>query len=871
MPAPPPDAIPAHDRPAYFRPVIPLLFALMAGILGARFGPAWGLWIAGPTGVTALGAAVYALIWNKPAKIAPLLLFACLGYFLLFTWNAEKRFADHVSHYIETRSHHIIGTIVESPMASRFRQTCFIDDLEITPAKREPYQPVRGKIRVSIYGTQPQVKSGDRIAFFSEIRPFTNFKNPGAFDYRQHMADRGIWGTTYTATHKLSIHADASKAGLNPVEALRDRLAGQIARAADGDSRALLMALLLGERRRITDELREAFNRAGVSHILAISGLHVGIVATTAFFGFKWLLSFATPLLFLGWSRKGAALLAIGPVIFYGLLAGMSPSTQRAVIMISIFLMTFLLEKDHDIFNTLAAAGLIILTINPPALFSVSFQLSFAAVLSILYGLEKTAKGQQGLMARVPGPLRPILGFTWVTCLAIIGTAPVIMHYFNQLPVFGILSNLIIVPLIGFISVPTGLLSIAALNPVNADAAVLGLRLSAWFLDVSVGIIDLIARCPFSAIKTVTPSLLEIICYYMLLWCLLNLRRPTDASLQLQAPPPGTAGMGSDPTWRHNWLSGRNRVFPVIALTLMLAAGNTAYWLHKRFFDDSLRVTVLDVGQGSAALLELPRGACVLIDGGGFSDNTVFDLGRWVLAPYLWRNKIRTVDAVILSHPDADHVNGLVYILTHFRVGRIFSTHEPGDHDEYRKFADLIREKNIFHPDFQDLSRSFIINGVAFDVLSPPVNFMDPDVDAPWRNSNNNSLVLRITHGNQAILFPGDIMADAERELIAMHPQELKSAVLVAPHHGSRTSSTAGFLDAVNPRAVIISSGRPDTFPAPEVLEQYEHRALPILRTDSHGAVRITSDGRRLTCKPMVGKPLILRSDPAYMEIDPLR
>lgn len=842
----PPNAMPVENKPAYFRPVIPLLFSLMSGILAARYGPSLLVWLAGLAGVAALCATFRSFIRNRPAKIAPLLLYACLGYLLLATWTAEKRFYDHVSQYIDDRQYHISGTAIETPVVSRFRQTCILDDLQITPARRDPYLPVRGRIRVSIYGSEPVVQTGDRVAFFADIRPFTNFKNPGAFDYREHMQFRHIWGTTYTAAHKIRVAPCRDREGPAwRMQAVRDTLSGLIHQATDTDARTVLLALLIGERRHIPDGLREAFNRAGVSHILAISGLHVGIVASAAFFAFNWLLSFATPLLWRGWVRKGAALLAIVPVVFYGMLAGMSPSTQRAVIMISVFLLTFLLEKDHEIFNTLAIAGLIILIMDPPALFSISFQLSFAAVLSILYGLAKTQKGLQRVTARLPRLLGPPVGFMWVTCLAILGTAPVVMYYFNQLPVFGVLANLVLVPMIGFVSMPAGLFSILVLNPASTEAALLGLRLSAGVLDIAIAIIDAIARCPFSALKTVTPSPPEILCYYLLFWCLLNIRRPTDRST--------SAGVEKRP-------AGMNPVFPVLVMVVTLAAADAAYWIHKRFIDDSLRVTILDVGQGSAALLELPRGHCVLIDGGGFSDNTVFDMGRWVIAPYLWRNKIRTVDTVILSHPDADHVNGLVYILKHFRVGRVISTHEPAGHSEFLEFSDLIREKNIPHPDFERLPGSFSINGVIFDFLYPPVDFMSPEGGHPWRNPNNNSLVVRITHGNNAILFPGDIMADAENQLLGMHPDRLAAAVLIAPHHGSRTSSTPAFLDAVNPRAVIVSSSRPTTFPAPEVLERYENRGIHVLRTDTNGAVRIISNGQDLTCKPLIGNSLIFHS-----------
>jgi len=869
-----PDAIPVEDKPAYFRPVIPLLLALMAGIMGARHGPEWMTWPVGTAGVAAIIVSLNALIRNRNAKTAPLILYACLGYLLLFTWTAEQGFPDHVSRYMDERLYHISGTVIETPGVSRLRQTCVIDDIEITGARRDPYQQVRGRIRVSIYGTEPMVQSGDRIAFFSSIRPFTNFKNPGAFNYRQYMADRLIWGTAYTDTRKIMVTTTPGTAGAAwRIQEIRESLSGLIHRATDTNARPVLMALLLGERRQIPEELRDAFNRAGVSHILAISGLHVGIVATAAFFAFKWLLSFSSFLLWRGWVNKGAAILAVTPVVFYGLLAGMSPSTQRAVIMISVFLMTFPLEKEHEIFNTLALAGLVILIFDPPALFSVSFQLSFSAVVSILYGLEKSSKGLARITASLPRPAKPTIGFAWVTCLAILGTAPVIMYYFNQLPVFGVLANLAVVPLIGFISVPAGLFSILVLNLFSAEAAVLGLRLSAWFLDGSIWLIDLIARCPFAAFKTVTPSLLEILCYYLFFWCLFNIRgskNRSDASEKRWPHQNGEtiAQIGSKEIRTPAVLiSGITRkiavkaepVFLVLVMVIIIAAADAAYWAHKRFFDASLRVTILDVGQGSAALLELPRGHCVLIDGGGFSDNTIFDMGQWVLAPYLWRNKIRTVDTVILSHPHTDHVNGLVYILKHFRIGRVISTYEPAGHREYLEFIDLIREKNIPHTDFSSLPRSFRINGVMFDLLYPPDDFMGPDAGRPWQNPNDNSLVVRVAHGPHAVMFPGDITAEAENELIGMHPDGLEAAVLIAPHHGSRTSSTPAFLDAVNPRAVVVSSGRPATFPAPDVMERYQNRGIHLMRTDTHGAVRLISDGRRLTCRPLIGKIFILR------------
>jgi ComEC/Rec2-related protein len=224
----------------------------------------------------------------------------------------------------------------------------------------------------------------------------------------------------------------------------------------------VLKALVIGERSGVSPEVREAFTRSGVSHLLAISGLHIGIVASAAFVLFRWLLGFFPRLLMTGGARKGAALLTLVPVCLYALLAGMSPSTQRALVMAVVFLLAFLFEREHDLMNTLALAALAILAVHPPALFSISFQLSFAAVVAIVAGMPRPPPSPGGTLRPLaptrPGESRRAAGlFVMVSVLATAGTLPLVLHYFNTVSFIGVPANLVAVPVIGYGVVLAGL------------------------------------------------------------------------------------------------------------------------------------------------------------------------------------------------------------------------------------------------------------------------------------------------------------------------------------------------------------------------------------------------------------------------------
>jgi len=305
---------------------------------------------------------------------------------------------------------------------------------------------------------------------------------------------------------------------------------------------------------------------------------------------------------------------------------------------------------------------------------------------------------------------------------------------------------------------------------------------------------------------------------------------------------------------RKNALRPGNLAKLAMALVLLTLALDTCYWMYQRFWHTDLRVTVIDVGQGSASLLELPGGRAILVDGGGFSDNSSFDVGEKIIAPFLWRKKIRTVDTLILSHPNSDHLNGLIYIAHYFNVRTVWTNNESVNTLGYANFMEVIAHKNIQLPVFEDMPRRHRIGEVELNLLYPPANHIQLRNTQKWRNANNNSLIVKASLKSISFLFPGDVMAEAENELVHLEGNNLSSTVLIAPHHGSKTSSSMIFLNAVNPQVVVISSGlnNPFKLPHPETLKKYENKGCAIWRTDLSGAIRLATDGRDLAIKATI-------------------
>jgi competence protein ComEC len=850
----------------YHRPVIPLTLALIAGIVLGSAAPGWeglALALASACGLGMLRG----LIRRTPAAVWPLLLFVAIGYLSLQPWVHPRFAANHVSRFADSGPWRITGVVDARPLEFEHR-TQFVLRAERLENERGTHI-VTGLLRVTATEETVSFQSGDRLTFTSRIRSIRNFNNPGGFDFRRHLALRAIWGSAFIAGADSVAHEPQAAPGFfGPIEEARSAIARLVDQAHLGPETAVLKALLIGDSSGITPDLRRAFTQTGTSHILAISGLHITIVASIAFALFRWLLSWVPIVLRHAWTRPGAALATLIPVTLYAFLAGFSPSTQRALIMVAVFLLAFLVKREADLMNTVALAALVILCVQPAALFSISFQLSFAAVLAIVYVFERRGATHRPAAAdfvesRAAKIRRGLMVFCGVSLIAAWGTAPLGMYYFNMASFIGLPANCVAVPLMGYLVVAVGLMG-TLLAMLSIPAALLCYQISGWVLSKSIALIDLMARWPYAAVRTVSPSVEEMALFYLMSWSVLRLT--ADEPSAARPSNAGTGGWNAEPgvpvPTRGGFFGAirfavrrRRAASAVLVLSLIGAGADAGYWAYQRFGRQDLRVTVLDVGQGSSVLLEFPGGTTALVDGGGFAGTAGFDVGARVVAPFLWRQKIATIDTLILTHPNSDHVNGLTFIAENFHVRSLWTN---GEYRPIPGYEGLIRtglERGIALPRYADIPRHTPINDAQLEVLYPPVDFLERVGADRWRrDENNNSLVTKVSLGEVSILIPGDIMRPAEKELVALSGDRLKSTALIAPHHGSRTSSSEEFLASVAPQAVIVScAGRPGSgMPHSQVLQRYAACQARVYRTDRHGAVRLTTDGQGLAITPFL-------------------
>lgn len=821
----------------------------------------WALALAGACGA----AVIRCLLRRSNAVVSPLLLFTAIGYLSLQPWVCPRFPDHHISRFLDTGPWRIIGVVDARPLDFESR-TRFVLRVERLESAGETHD-ASGLLRVTVAGEAVGIDQGDRVGIRSRIRALRNFNNPGGFDFRRSMAYREIWGSAFVEGKDLGLLTNEAESGwFGWIDRLRSAVAGLIDQAGLGPEAAVLKALVVGDSSGVPADIRQVFTRTGTGHILAISGLHISLVASVAFALFRWLLSWLPTALRHAWVRKGAALLTLFPVTLYALVAGFSPSTQRALLMVSVFLLAFLAERERDLMNTLTLAAFCILAVQPASLFSISFQLSFAAVLSIVYGLERMqagrpvmpAGGEEGVMAKLKrgGSL-----FLAVSLFATWGTLPLGMYYFNNISFIGLLANCAAIPLMGYLAVMAGLTG-ALLAPLSAAAAIACFQAAGFVLSKSIALMEFMASMPYAAARTVSPSLFELALFYLLSWAALYL-----------ATGRGTAADPLASFHRGGWLDrlvrlrgflsravhdespARRAAAVVLVCCLIGACGDAGYWIYQRFGRRDLQVTLLDVGQGSAVLLEFPGGATALVDGGGFADMAAFDVGAAVVAPFLWRRKIATVETLILTHANSDHLNGLVFIADNFKVKRLWTNGESRPLAGYDRLMRTALERGIAAPRLADIPRKSTIEGAELEILYPPDDFPERRQVERWRgDENNNSLVTRVALGGVSVLIPGDIMQPAEKDLVASAGGRLKSTVLIAPHHGSRTSSSEVFLSAVAPQAVFIGcAGRPGSgLPHPQTLDRYAARGVQVYRTDRNGAIRLTTDGERLRIEPFL-------------------
>ena len=797
------------------RPLLLALIGLTTGIVGrqAAFSPTTSAAILLP-----LTLCCGAIIPRHQILAALIPLFALAGACLMDPWARMEKTLP-IPFPPETE---LSGQVTQLSIHGEDIK-CVLRDLHLNKDGAIP-PPLSG-IRLIIKGGHSlSLAEGMRVSATCQLRAFTNFNNPGRFDYRKHMAHRGIaaW-TKIKAIEATPLPGHPMGRWRTLLYNARRRIKASIKiHAPTPRSQALLSALITGDRSSISQPTRNLFTQTGTAHLLAISGLHLGIVTALFFFFFKHLFSLWHEPLLRGHTQRMTAIATMIPVLFYALLSGLAPSTQRALMAAALVLGALALYEEVDLPTTLALAALIILTVHPPALFSVSFQLSFAAVTAIVASLSQQQKASEEI---APPSFTQRAGmFLIPPWFATLGTAPLVWHHFGYAAPVGLIANLIIVPIASFGVVLPGLIGVLLL-PFSATFAGLFFFMAGHAAESAMGVASLFSILPYGFLTLPRPTPITTALVLTLLF-----------SLLLSQP--------------HRRKGPAAVAFYCLAM-LVITAFNT---FDKRHNNPNLRITVLDVGQGSAAVVDFPNGKRWLVDG-GFARPNGYDVGRYAVAPYLQKAQITSLDAVVLSHPESDHMGGLIHILRYFTVGELLTSPHKGKGELWELFCETATHTGTLKRCFTAQSLPMFVEGVHVSCLHPSA----PHTCFTGRGAaNNNSLVLMLSYGHHRFLLTGDIMEKAESRLVEQAGQALRADVIVVPHHGSATSSTSKFIDHVRPSIAVVSVGGSNRYGLPnkQVLSRYSKTGCALYRTDRHGAVTIESDGVSLSTKTFLSPPL---------------
>lgn len=740
-------------------------------------------------------------------------LFLASGMFL----EIHSRHSSELAVMAEQRMQvNIVGTVLEpsSETEGTARIRVRVEDL------LAPRTGVGGgeRLVLTVFKPVEGYSPGQRILFPARLRPFRNFKNPGHYDYERTMKLAGFACAASVSDGRRIVSMGKGSLGfpLDQLEGARRPVRDLLMRRLAPEQAALFRALILGEKRGIGEELRERFNRAGLGHVLAVSGLHVALVAWFTFSLCMRALSLSYRLALAADIRRTAAALTCLPVMAYGCLTGLEVSCQRAMIMVMVFLFSIILGKEKETWSTLSLAALLVLAVEPAALFSISFHLSFSAVVGILWlgpSLQKVLTSPARREGKTVGYASRFYVYfadiTAVTIAATIFLLPITCYYFQRFSLTVIPANLTVLPVLGLLLLPMGLLAALCLALSTALGEVL-IEGAAWVLERMMDYVAFWGSWSWSEVWVMSPNAPEVMLLYVLMFFLFY-------------------------CFRFAWARRG------IIVVLLFLAGDMAYWVQRNFHNPHLKVSFLDVGQGSAALVQFPGKERMLIDGGGFSRGRL-DVGKAIIAPYLLRSKITRIDYLVLTHPQIDHMGGLGFIASHFKPREFWHNGEKAETTVYRQLMETLRRANVQVLSPADWEGERKIGEATVTLLHPK-----GDDEERGLNPNDKSLVLKLNHQGRTLLFPGDLEGAGEDKVVLRAGPNLRSEVLVVPHHGSRTSCTSTFLEHVRPSVCVISVGEGNFFgfPSNEVLKRLEGLGCAVFRTDRDGAVEtaLTPEG----------------------------
>jgi competence protein ComEC len=719
------------------------------------------------------------------------------------------------------------GTVARAPQIETDATRIVLSDLMVKA--HAVWRPVGGKLRLTVGERLSNVSYGDTLFFVGTVSKPRNFYNPGGFDYELSLLRAGISVTSFVEKgNRLLIRDVNPSSPIGLIEHVRDAIRDFYDARFPTPEGAVIKALVLGERGDIPEDLLSAYYRTGVGHVLAISGSNVGIVFIFTYLFFYFVLVRCGRFPLRHSVRKWASIVSFFPVIVYTFLAGIEITVVRATLMISVFVLAILIEREQQVFNTLVLAAFVILVLLPASLFDPSFQLSFIAVLSIIVIYPPLIEPLKRRFFPIDGVRPPLfhrvafrlLQFTLVSCAAIVGILPVSAYYFHRVTPSALPLNFIVVPLLGPVATTLGLLCVPFITIAPQISFFLGL-LAAWAISLSNSAVLWTDALLPKGITVFGPTILEMILYYGLILSVFMFLKKRQWAL-------------------------------ILAILLTLASlADVATTAWHRYSPKRLEATFLSVGNGDSCVIKLPGGAVMVVDGGGLPVGT-FDVGENIVAPFLLRERIGRIDCMVLSHPEKDHVGGLTYLMNNFRVGELWITGDAASSEEAAVLIASARSLGVPVMTIGSSTPPRAIGAVDIRFLNPAPRVPDNPGDF-----NNRSLVFRIDYRRFSLLMTGDIGREGLARIRAER-NDLSAQVLKVPHHGSSASTAVPVLRTIGPRVAIISCGydNPFGFPGKKSLAALREVGADIFRTDLDGAVTVTTDGEYIEVESMGGRRL---------------
>jgi len=691
------------------------------------------------------------------------------------------------------------------------------------------WQPISGGILMR-QGLFPRYHYGDLLEVKGKLETPPVLAD---FDYRQYLARQGIVSIVEYPKVDLLASGQGNRA-LAAIHGLRRELSSALTEALPEPQASLGRGILLGERSALPQDLTDALNATSTSHIIALSGYNVTLVAGLVIGGLAWLVG-----------RRNAALLALAAIVAYTVLAGPSPSLLRAAIMGALYIVATLLGRPNSGIVSLLVAAAVMTGLDPPVIQDVSFQLSFAAaaglVLLVPLLRERAAQAFSPLRADPRSLRQGLLGMLFetaiVTTAAVVSTLPLIALYFQRLSLVALPANLLVVPAFPFIMITSMLVAVVGLVS-GGLAALLGWV--AWLgLAYMTEAVRLLADVPFASLELRGFNMGHAVALYaliaVLVWAMSRRRPGQETARKLLRPFAWTAALANRPL----------RAIPTVWLAGGLAIAAALVWIAVLSAPgDRLEVKVLDVGQGDAIFIRTPAGHKLLVDGGPSGRLVSEAIGEEL--PF-WDRKL---DMVILTHPDDDHLAGLVTVLERYDVKEVVAGPQSAKTVTFAAWQREIDDKGIpCHiaktGEWIDLGQ-----GATLQFLWPP----DDASPAKSDDTNDDSVVLKLAWGRASFLLTGDLEAAGENALLqsGVDPQ---ATVLKVAHHGSAYSTSESLLRAVRPLVAVISVGEDNLFGHPSSATLGRLDDTLVLRTDQQGEIDFSTDGERLWISTERGTP----------------